>query len=255
MIMMTTDKVKVRNYVEEKLGSATAREILIPIYHISKTGKDIPNELWDFEFFLKANHSSGMNKIIPAGEDPKKVAELAQKWLNTSFGQARHEWAYRDIPRRIICEKVLRTETGKIPMDLKYYCFNGKCKLILYYQDRWEVPARIFSDENGNIIPNFQSFGLKMLEDVPNLPSRKRMIEIAEVLSQDFQYCRVDFYSVEGKIYFGEITQYTGSGLEKLDTFEIDLALGRLWLPENSHKSLMEVYKEVLDEAESSIGS
>ena len=86
MIMITTDKVKVRDYIEEKLGSATAREILIPIYHISNTGKDIPNELWDFEFFLKANHSSGMNKIIPVGEDPKKVAELAQKWLNNSFG-------------------------------------------------------------------------------------------------------------------------------------------------------------------------
>ena len=140
-------------------------------------------------------------------------------------------------------------------MDLKYYCFNGKCKLILYYQDRWEVPTRIFSDENGNIVPNFQSYGLKMLKEVPHIPSRLRMLEIAEELSRDFQYCRVDFYSVEGKIYFGEITQYTGSGLEKLDTYEIDLALGRLWLPENSHKSLIEVYKEVLDETVSSIRS
>lgn len=248
LIMLTADKVKVRDYITKKLGIATAEEILIPIYHISKTGKDIPNADWDFEFFLKANHGSGMNRIIPAGEDPKKVAKMSQKWLNTSFGQARHEWSYRDIPRRIICEKVLREEDGRIPMDIKYYCFNGKCKLVLYYQGRWEVPARIFSDEKQQEINCFQSNGLDMLPEVPKINTFQRMLEMAQVLSRDFQYCRVDFYSVEDKIYFGELTHYTGSGLAKLDTYEIDLALGRLWLPENNDKSLMELFEEVMEE-------
>lgn len=83
-----------------------------------------------------------------------------------------------------------------------------------------------------------------MLEEVPHYDTHPRMLELAEQLSQGFQYCRVDFYSVEGKIYFGELTHYTGAGMEKLDSYKMDLALGRLWLPENKHKSLMELYKE-----------
>ena len=85
-----------------------------------------------------------------------------------------------------------------------------------------------------------------MLEEVPMHDTHPRMLELAEQLSQGFQYCRVDFYSVEGKVYFGELTHYTGAGMEKLDSFEIDLALGHLWLPENKHKSLMELYQEVM---------
>jgi hypothetical protein len=249
LIPITSDKVRVRDYVREKLGKALAEEILIPVYHISKTGRDIPNDQWDTEFFLKANHGSKSNKIIPAGEDPQIVSELAVQWLNQSYGQAMHEWAYRDIPRRIICEQVLRDETGNIPMDIKYYCFNGKCKLIFFYKDRFGEPARIFSDENRNPIHGFQSVGYRMLEEVPKLSTHSRMLELAEKLSQGFQYCRVDFYSMEDKVYFGELTHYTGAGLEKLDSYEIDLALGRLWLPENQGKSLPQSFQEVLEEA------
>lgn len=248
LIPITADKVRVRDYLREKLGSSLAEEILIPIYHISKTGTDIPNAEWDFEFFLKANHGSGMNRIIPAGENPKKVLELSRKWLNTSFGQARHEWAYRDIPRRIICEKVLREEDGRIPMDIKLYCFNGKCKLVLYFKDRVEQPAWVFSDENGNIFLNIQTEEKKVLEEIPDIPALPKMVQISETIAEDFQYCRVDFYYLNNKIYFGEITHYTSAGMDRFDTYEIDLAMGRLWLPENKDKSLMQLYEEVMEE-------
>jgi hypothetical protein len=245
--VITADKVKVRDYLRDKLGKKQAEEILIPVYHISKTGKDIPHADWDFEFFMKANHGSGTNKIITPGEDPIQVQQLAHKWLNTSYGQAKHEWAYRDIPRRIICEKVLRDENGKIPMDIKYYCLNGKCKLILFFKDRMTDPARVFSDENLNLIEDFQSFGIKMLDEVPQFSTHSRMRGIAETIAQEFRYCRVDFYSTHDQIYFGEITHYTGAGMEKLDSYEIDLALGQLWLPENRNRSLMDIYQEITE--------
>ncbi len=246
LIPITSDKVQVRDFVRQRLGNQAADDILIPVYHISKTGKDIPHTQWNHEFFLKANHGSRSNRIIPVGEDPKVVAQLAHAWLNQSYGQAMHEWAYRDIPRQIICEKVLRDPSGAIPMDLKYYCFNGVCKLIFYYKDRFGThPARIFSDPQGNPIPGFQSIGLRMLDAVPMHDTHPQMLQLAEQLSQGFQYCRVDFYSVEGKVYFGELTHYTGAGMDKLDSYEMDLALGQLWLPENKHKSLLELYQEV----------
>jgi hypothetical protein len=226
-----------------------AEEILIPVYHISKTGKDIPNSQWNHEFILKANHGSRSNRFIAEGEDPKLVQQIAQSWLNQSFGQAMHEWAYRDIPRRVICEKVLRDSEGNIPLDIKYYCFNGRCKVVLYYKDRFEEhPARIYSDPFGQPIHGFRSKGLGVLKEVPHFDTHPRMLALAEQLSQGFKYCRVDFYSIGYKIYFGEMTHYTGAGMAKLDSYEMDLALGHLWLPENKDKSLMELYQEVLGE-------
>ena len=246
LIPITSDKVRVRDFVRKRLGNTLAEDILIPVYHISKTGRDIPHAEWNHEFFLKANHGSRSNQIITAGEDPEHVKALALSWLNSSYGQAMHEWAYRDIPRRVICEKVLRDATGTIPRDIKFYCFNGRCKLVFYYKDRFsEQPARIFSDPSGKPIHGFQSEGLGMLEEVPHFETYSRMVELAEQLGEGFQYCRVDFYSVEGRIYFGELTHYTGAGMEKLDSYEIDLALGHLWLPENKNRSLMDVFEQV----------
>ena len=41
------------------------------------------------------------------------------------------------------------------------------------------------------------------------------MLEIAEKLSEGFPYVRVDLYNNGGKIYFGELTFYDSSGMEK----------------------------------------
>jgi hypothetical protein len=249
LLPITCDKVRVRDYVRKKLGNGLAEEILIPIYHISKTGRDIPNDQWDQEFFLKANHGSKSNKIIPVGEDPLVVGQLAAQWLNQSYGQALHEWAYRDIPRRIICEKVLRDENGEIPMDIKFYCFYGKCKMVYYNKGRQKDSIRIISDEKRRVVDDLQSIGYTMMKEVPHFDNFQRMLEIAESLCQDFLFCRADLYSIGGKIYFGELTHYDGAGMERYDSFEMDLALGRLWLPENLHKGLLESLQEVLEEA------
>lgn len=39
------------------------------------------------------------------------------------------------------------------------------------------------------------------------------MVKLAEQLSQDELFLRVDLYNVKGKIYFGELTLYPGSGM------------------------------------------
>jgi hypothetical protein len=247
LIPISADKVRVREYVRERLGQTLADQILIPLYHISKTGRDIPNSEWPHEFFLKANHGSRFNKLVPPGEDPKKVAQLAVQWLNTSYGQALHEWAYRDIPRRILCEQVLRDAQGQIPMDIKFYCYQGKCRMVYYYKDRFSQPSQLITDEKGKIFPYLLKEGVTLMPETPQLDTYPQLLEIAEILSKEFRFCRVDLYSVEGKIYFGELTQYDGAGMEKLQSYEVDLAEGLLWLPEYQNHSLWEVYEEVMD--------
>ena len=245
LIPITSDKVRVREFVKEKLGEKEANEILIPVYHISKTGQDIPHHQWDFEFFMKANHYSGGNMLVTPGTDPELVKNTCRTWLKSSYGQALHEWAYRDISRRIVCEKVIRTEAGEIPADIKYYCYNGRPKMIMILSDRFGKQKRVFTDENLNFLPGAQMYGQDLLFPIPELPNHPKMMELASKLAEQFTFCRIDFYSVGNRIFFGEITHYTGSGLEKFDDYDLDLAIGNLWLPENREISALQMLEKV----------
>lgn len=248
LLIITSDKVKVRDYVIETLGKEEADKILIPVYHISKTGEDIPHESWDFEFFMKSNHQSRANLLVQPGEDPMKIKKICKNWLSQSYGQNLHEWAYRDIPRRIICEKVIRTPIGSIPMDVKFYCFNGKAKMVLFLADRFENQTRIFTDEHRVEIPGAQMFGAAKMSSIPVFSTYDKMLKLSEKLAQPFQYCRVDFYTVEDSIYFGELTHYTGSGIEKFDDWNTDRVFGELWKSENKDISFFEMKQKLFPE-------
>jgi hypothetical protein len=245
LITITSDKVRVRDYIKQCLGEEEAAKILIPVYHVSKTGKDIPHQEWAFEFFMKANHYSGGNMLVKPGTDPELIKMTCQKWLSSSYGQGMHEWAYRDIPRRIICEKVLRTESGQIPADIKYYCFHGVPKMLLLLVDRFGDQKRVFVDEKLNLLEGSQMIGKSPLWPLPHFSNHQRMMEIASKLAQPFDYCRVDFYSIGDQVYFGELTHYTGSGLEPFDDYDLDLAIGELWKIENKQFSILEMVEKI----------
>ena len=56
----------------------------------------------------------------------------------------------------------------------------------------------------------------------------EEMIQCAEKLSEGLVFARIDFYEINGKVYFGEITLYPGCGFEEFDPYEWDLKLGSL---------------------------
>ena len=70
-------------------------------------------------------------------------------------------------------------------------------------------------------------------EEVPPPENLEKMIELAEILSKDFALVRVDFYNVDGKIYFGEMTFYHFGAIVPFETKEWDKKIGDwLVLPE-----------------------
>lgn len=230
LIPITSDKYRVREYVRQKLGNELAEKILIPLYQVSKTGLDIPFEDWDFEFFMKANHYSGGNLLVTPGTNPKILRDVCRTWLNSSFGQNLHEWGYRDIPRRIICEKVLRDDQGEILNDYKFYCFHGEVEMITVIKDRFnEKKIKFTLDPDFNLLDGPYP-GNEFPAKVPEIPNFKQMIEIARKLSSDFSHARIDLYSFADQVFFGEITHYPGSGLVKMSSYEFDLQLGANWL-------------------------
>ena len=53
------------------------------------------------------------------------------------------------------------------------------------------------------------------------------MLDYARRLSEDFRHARVDFYNIEGNIYFGEITFFSWSGYTEFKPDSFDKVLGK----------------------------
>ena len=67
----------------------------------------------------------------------------------------------------------------------------------------------------------------------PSQPSKPlhylEMIRLAEELSQGIPHVRIDFYEVNGKIYFGEYTFFHHSGCMPMEPEEWDYKMGE-WI-------------------------
>ena len=64
--------------------------------------------------------------------------------------------------------------------------------------------------------------------EIPKPDNYDQMVTIAEKLSEEFKYVRIDLYNVDGKIYCGEITFYHGSGTYLITPKEWDEKLGAM---------------------------
>ena len=219
------DKYEVRQYIKEKGYS----EILNDLLGVYESVEEIDiNKLPD-KFVLKATHGSGWNLIV---KDKNKLNWTAWKlimksWLKQNFYYYGREYVYKNIKPRIICEKYLEDSNQEL-LDYKIYCFNGTPKFIQidvdrftnhtsnYYDTYWNEMSFQYDDENSG----------RVIEKPKNLD---RMLDIAKVLSKEFEHVRVDFYEVDGRLYFGELTFFTASGTAKFNPEEYDEKIGG-WL-------------------------
>ncbi len=114
--------------------------------------------------------------------------------------------------------------------DYKFFCFNGKVK-FLYLSEGLENhdTARISYVTLDWKQAEFYREDYKPFEALPPKPVNfDKMIELAEILSRNIPFLRVDFYEINQKIYFGELTFYSGSGFTKFVPEEWDKKLGEL---------------------------
>jgi len=230
LLPITADKVQVRSYIKEVLGEKQAKEILIPLLYVTNQPETIPFDKLPPAFIIKPNHASGRKIIVEDGNfNLEDVIRTCKRWLKTSYGLEKLEWAYQPIKRKIIIEQLLLEEDGKIPNEFLFYMFHGKCKLIyVIFDRRVDAPSRIFFDEKWNFL-------LVRNPSLPQGPKIKKpknyeiMLEIAEKLSKPFDHIRVDFYNINGKIYFGELTHYAVSGRLKFEPQSFDFKLGKYW--------------------------
>ena len=126
-------------------------------------------------------------------------------------------------------EKLLLNKKRQIPEDYKFHCFNGKVEFISFHLDRFGDHKTGEFDTKWNLLPfswACPSVKGRLDKNTPKPQNLNKMIKIAEKLSKDFDYVRVDLYSVDDKIYFGELTFHHGAGFVKILPEEYDLIYG-----------------------------
>lgn len=227
------DKYRVREIIKSKIGD----EYLIPLLAIFEHPRDIidVNSLPPPPYIIKNNHDNSGGIIV---RDYKNFdLEMAKARLLKNIEREHYssgkEWQYKDIPRKIIVEKLLVDKSNRIPNDYKFNCFNGRVEFIYVSIDRegqnyrkiynrdWEE-TDITWTYRGNEKKKFSGPGI----DKPS--NFDEMIRIAEILSADFKYVRIDLYNLDGAIYFGEVTLHHGSGFEPILPEHYDYYYGSL---------------------------
>lgn len=237
-----SDKVVVRDYVKD-CGLA---DILVPLYDVFVDVNKLDFTKYNEEIIVKCSHNSGGHIFYdPSKPTDKENLKLAKKRLSfvlrKNASVLSREWNYKDIPPRIIVEKVIRDQKGKLPLDYKFMCFDGEPRLL--FLDLGVIkPDKTYNHGYPRNIYDMDFKLLPVYESRPNAPysvekpnNFDRMVEIARKLSQPFPHCRVDLYNIDGKVYFGEITFYHGGGCNKITPEEWDFKMGE-WINIHSDK-------------------
>jgi hypothetical protein len=222
------DKWAVREYVVSKTGRS---DILSKVFFVGNDPGEIPFFDLPEKFVIKATHGSGWNIIVTdkSKVNQDEIITRCRMWLAMKYSDvSRNEKYYDKIIPRIIVEMFIEDSVFDLPLDYKCLCFDGKVRCIETVVRTIYDYREIHYDENWNDM-NFR-WGTLRAEGFLKPLLLQEIIEVAEQISSDFDFCRVDLYSPDNKkIIFGEITLAPGSGLSPFYPREWDYRLGELW--------------------------
>lgn len=226
ILTQLVDKYGVRAYVESKIGA----QYLNKLYGVYDSPEEINYDELPSKFIVKATHASSYNLIVRDKEklNKAKTTKLFKKWLAKSqYYRTGQEWAYKDVKPRLIAEKLLKDEGGVSLIDYKFYCFSGEAKFLEVHLDREQNHKRGFYDFNFEPLPyRYVSLKKSISTKVEKPSNLDEMRKLSEVLAANFPFVRVDFYSIEGKTIFGEMTFYPSDGRKDFIPDEYNKIIG-----------------------------
>lgn len=229
------DKYLAKDYAASVIGD----EYIIKTYGVWNSFDEIDFDKLPQQFVLKCTHDSG-GLVICKDKSKLDIASAKKKIersLKCNFYYVGREWPYKNVKPRIIAEELLVDNNNEEINDYKFYCFGGKAKLLYLSKGlQNHSTARInFVTLDWKPAP-YRRSDYKEFEELPKKPEKlAEMIKLSEKLSEGLPFLRVDFYEINNKVYFGELTFFPGSGFTPFLSYEMDLELGNM-LQINSRK-------------------
>ncbi|MBR3639171.1 MAG: carboxylate--amine ligase [Clostridia bacterium] len=216
------DKYKVREYITQCGGES----ILNELYGVYDNAEQIDPDSLPDSFFLKTNHGCGSNYWCHDKADfPfEKVKKELNKSLKSNYYHESREWPYKNIEPKIIAEAVLTPHDPPELIDFRFLCFSGRCEYLFIDVDtcaedgrhRHNALRNVY-DRNGEYL-DVTVTRERFPKDRVVIPDNfTQMRDWAEKLSKPFPFVRVDLYSFDGLIRFGEMTFFHAGGVSKTD--------------------------------------
>lgn len=223
------DKYEVKKYVADLIGE----DHVIPLLSggVFDNYEEIDFDKLPDQFILKCTHDSGGFSVCKNKKDFDIVGEKKRfkKMLKHNCFQDAREWPYKNVKPRIIAEKYIDSLGNPDSLEYKVTCFDGKVGFVTICQGPAHV--ELWKRSNDHFTPDFQWMPWWAYYEHAKVRPKKpeqwdEIIKLAEKLSEGIPEVRVDFYVIDGKVYFGEFTFYTWSGLMHFQPKEWDRKLG-----------------------------
>ena len=219
------DKIQVKEIVSRNIG----KEYVVPILGIWDSFDDIDFDKLPNQFVLKTNHSGGNTGVIIVQDKSKFNRVDAKTKLEDSLKgdiyRSYREWPYKGMTKKIFAEEYL----GSDLVDYKFYCFDGEVDCVLLCVDRQKgAPKFYFFDRNWKLC-RYNKRGKEAPADftLPKPEGIDEMFSLASKMSKGFPFVRMDFFDVNGRVYFGEYTFFPASGYDRNRLPESDLYFGK----------------------------
>lgn len=223
------DKYEAKKYVADRIGEAH----IIKTLGLWNSVDEIDFDKLPDRFVLKCTHDSG-GIVICTDKNKLDINEAREKLragLKKNYYYQNREWPYKNVNPRIIGEEYMVDESGYELKDYKWFCFNGVPKALFVASDRTKKDEETkfdFFDENFNHL-DLRNGHPNATHEIIKPKGFDEMKRLAAILSEDIPHLRVDFYDINGKIYFGELTFYHWSGMMPFEPKKWDEVFGD-WL-------------------------
>ena len=193
------DRVGVRDYI-------ASRALACRLVPIIGTFEALTPEIWEAlpeSFVLKATHGSGMVHICrsKSAESFEAVRAATEQWLARDFGRLTNEWVYDAVPRRLVAEALLDDGSGGAPLDYKFFCFGGHVQLVQVDLDRFTRHVRNLYTRDFVRIPGELEYPAGY--EIARPAAFEAAVAIAERLSCEIDFVRLDLYLVGKDVYLG----------------------------------------------------
>lgn len=219
------DKIDAKPAVAEMIGE----KYIIPTLWHGTDVEQLRQQNLSMPYVIKGSHGWAQNYFVRSGADLDwpKIEAMARRWLSERHGRRSREYPYLALEPRILVEPFIGSG-GVLPVDYKLFTFAGKVAFIQVDEGRETEHTRTM------FTPEWKPLPARLL--YPNIPHEVQppvtlplMLASAEKLGKEFPFARIDFYDVDGAMYFGEMTFFPEGGNGRFQPDSFDRELGELW--------------------------
>src|SRR5690606_17188412 len=90
-----------------------------------------------------------MNLFISSNKELEAYKSTLENWLKSPYAPERLIWAPEEMQRGFLVEDSIADEDGNVPLDYKFFCFDGKIEFVQIDLDRFSGHRRLMVSPSG----------------------------------------------------------------------------------------------------------